>query len=38
MPFTRLSSQDQDQDQDRIQLVCDQSCNKTKVSDHISDA
>ena len=37
MPFTRPSSQDQDQDQDRIRLLWDQSCNKTKVSDHITD-
>ena len=37
MPFTRPSSQDQDQDQDQIRLVRDRSCNKTKVSDHITD-
>ena len=45
MPFTRPSSQDQDQDQDhssqdqdqdRILLAWDRSCNKTKVSDHIT--
>jgi len=38
MPFTRPSSQDQDQDQDqdRIRLVRDRSCNKIKVSDHIT--
>ena len=36
MLFTRPSLQDQDQDQDRIRLVWDRSCNKTKVSDHIT--
>jgi len=33
---TRPSSQDQDQDLDRIILVWDRSCNKIKVSDHIT--